>query len=326
MTINTEMLKDKIAGALYGVAVGDALGGPLEFMTAEQIAQQHGLVTEMIGGGWLNLRPGETTDDTAMTMAVAEGIMEAPGSPIPSIGARFIRWANSGPKDIGGTCRTSIDHAALLARQNQYKDYPVLAEYIWFTAAKETAKQNHGRSGGNGALMRAVYPALYYPEKERAIQETVDQGRMTHWDTDSDVACKIYADVLHCIIEAAAESLNEPMVIFIDASDILRNTKYDITEIRRDGCRGELKPTGYVVDSLKCALFALWEGDDFDEAIIKAVNMGGDADTIAAICGGLAGALYGFAAIPQEWVGALSKADRARLDAAVEAALSNWLS
>ena len=103
MTINTEMLKDKIAGALYGVAVGDALGGPLEFMTAEQIAQRHGLVTEMIGGGWLSLRPGETTDDTAMTMAVAEGIMEAPESPIPSIGARFIRWANSGPKDIGGT-------------------------------------------------------------------------------------------------------------------------------------------------------------------------------------------------------------------------------
>ncbi len=141
MTINTEMLKDKIAGALYGVAVGDALGGPLEFMTAEQIAQRHGLVTEMIGGGWLSLRPGETTDDTAMTMAVAEGIMEAPESPIPSIGARFIRWANSGPKDIGGTCRASIGHAAFLAGKKQSEDYPILAEDIWFAAAQDTAER-----------------------------------------------------------------------------------------------------------------------------------------------------------------------------------------
>ena len=326
MTINTEMLKDKIAGALYGVVVGDALGGPLEFMTAEQIAQRHGLVTEMIGGGWLNLRPGETTDDTVMTMAVAEGIMEAPESPIPSIGARFIRWANSGPKDIGGTCRASIGHAAFLAGKKQYEDYPILTEDIWFAAAQETAKQNHGRSGGNGALMRAVYPALYYPEKEQAIQKTLDQGRMTHWDADSDEACKIYADVLHCIIEAAAASLNEPTVIFIEASDILRGTKYDIAEISHAGSRGELNPSGYVVDSLKCALYALWDGHNFDEVIIKAANMGGDADTIAAICGGLAGALYGFATIPQEWISALSEADRARLDAAVEAALSNWLS
>lgn len=325
MTINTEMLKDKIAGALYGVAVGDALGGPLEFMTAEQIAQRYGLVTEMIGGGWLSLRPGETTDDTAMTMAVAEGIIEAPECPIPSIGARFIRWANSGPKDIGGTCRASIGHAAFLAGKKQGEDYPTLTENIWFAAAQDTADQNHGRSGGNGALMRAVYPALYYPEKDQAIQKTVDQGRMTHWDADSDEACKIYADVLHCIIEAAA-SLNEPTVIFIEASDILRGTKYDIAEIGHAGRRGELNPTGYVVDSLKCALYALWDGDDFDEAIIKAANMGGDADTIAAICGGLAGALYGFATIPQEWIDALSEADRARLDAAVEAALSNWLS
>lgn len=81
--MNFDLLKDKISGALYGVAVGDALGGPLEFMATEQIAQRYGLVTEMIGGGWLNLRPSETTDDTAMTMAVAEGIMESPAHPIP---------------------------------------------------------------------------------------------------------------------------------------------------------------------------------------------------------------------------------------------------
>ena len=109
-------LKNHIAGALYGVAVGDALGGPLEFMTAEQIKKTHGRVTTMIGGGWLNLRPGETTDDTAMTLAVAEGIIANPEDPTEEIGRRFLAWADSGPKDIGGTCAAAIYYARAEAR------------------------------------------------------------------------------------------------------------------------------------------------------------------------------------------------------------------
>ena len=324
MTINTEMLKDKIAGALYGVAVGDALGGPLEFMTAEQIAQRHGLVTEMIGGGWLSLRPGETTDDTAMTMAVAEGIMESPDAPCEAIGRRFIAWANSGPKDIGGTCRSGISMAMRKA-QELGKDTPDVV--CWNYGGRATAELNHGRSGGNGALMRAIYPALYYPEEERAIQETVNQGRMTHWDADSDEACKIYAAVVHCIIADAAAGASDATALLLGLHNSLGGTRYDLEDIMEKGRAGGLRPTGYVVDSLECALYALWEtSGECDEAIIKAANMGGDADTIAAICGGLAGALYGFASIPQEWIVALSESDRARLDAAVEAALSNWLS
>lgn len=326
MIINIEMLKDKIAGALYGVAVGDALGGPLEFMTEEQIAQQHGLVTEMIGGGWLDLRPGETTDDTAMTMAVAEGIIAAPSNPVPSIGARFIRWANSGPKDIGGTCRASIGRAAFLAGQGQHNGYPVLPEGIWFAAAKDTARQNHDRSGGNGALMRAVYPALYYPEKEWAIQETINQGRMTHWDADSDEACKLYANALHCLMAEAAKGNGSRGIIVPALFHSLAGARYDLEMLLEKGRTGCLKPTGYAVDSFECTLYALWEGStDFDEAIIIAANMGGDADTIAAICGGMAGAFHGFAAIPKKWVAALSKADRVRLDAAVEFAVEQWL-
>ncbi len=324
MTINTKMLKDKIAGALYGVAVGDALGGPLEFMTAEQIAQRHGLVTEMIGGGWLNLQPGETTDDTAMTMAVAEGIMESPDAPYEAIGRRFIAWANSGPKDIGGTCRSGISMAMRKA-QELGKDTPDVV--CWNYGGRATAELNHGRSGGNGALMRAVYPALYYPEKERALRETVDQGRMTHWDADSDEACKIYADVLHSLMVEAVNGNSDRGSTILAIFHTLEGTRYDLEAMLTKGRANQLKPTGYVVDSMECALYSLWEGSaDFDEAVINAANMGGDADTIAAICGGMAGALHGFAAIPKEWVGALSEADRARLDAAVDAALSNWLS
>ena len=104
--------KDRIRGALYGVAVGDALGAPLEFMTAEEILSKYGApVREMVGGGWLSVVPGEVTDDTQMTLAVAEGIIENPENPIPAVGRRFIDWHDSAPKDIGNTCRDAIQSA-----------------------------------------------------------------------------------------------------------------------------------------------------------------------------------------------------------------------
>lgn len=316
-----DTLRDKIAGAIYGVAVGDAMGGPLEFMSKEDIEARYGRVTDMIGGGWLNLRPGETTDDTAMTLAVAEGIMEAPDEPTQAIGRRFIEWANSGPKDIGGTCAESIRRAAGKARE-YHMDTPDIN--IWWYASQVTAEGR--RAGGNGALMRSIYPALYYTDEETAIWETVDLGKMTHWDDDSGEACKLYAQVVHYLISEAKKGNPTPSTdATLHIYNLLAGTRYDLDAIERKARSGGLNPSGYVVDSLECALFAFWNAStDFWEAIIYTINQGGDADTIAAICGGLAGAFYGFSAIPKEWVAALSESDRSRLDAAVDAAVRNW--
>lgn len=317
MITNYEALKNRIAGALYGVAVGDALGGPVDFMSAEQIRKANGHVTTMLGGGWLSLQPGETTDDTAMTLAVAEGIMESPKNPTASIGTRFISWAKSGPKDIGGTCSASIRKAAALA-EALGQDVPGAND--WFIVSQATANENGHRSGGNGALMRTIYPALYYPNVEDARAVAAAQGDMTHWDEYSREACKLYAAVVHYLITEAERG--DSILPFIE--DTLRETRYDLEEISKAGRAGALNPTGFVVDSLMCAIYAFWDASaDFEEAVTYAVNLGGDADTIGAICGGLAGAYYGFNAIPQEWIAALSKADRARLDAAVEAAARN---
>lgn len=315
--MKTDNLKDHIAGALYGVAIGDALGAPLEFMNAEQIKRRYGTVTEMIGGGWLNVRPGETTDDTAMTLAVAEGIMRNPDNPIPVIGGRFIQWAKSGPKDIGGTCRGAICRAAA-------KSQPWPSESQWRDASKETAVFNQGRSGGNGALMRAVYPPLFYRDKAKALDIEERQGLMTHFNMDSVKACELYAAVIYYLITEAEKGHEEEKNTGRVVDSILRPTTYNLDAIGDKGRNGDLKPTGYVVDSLECALYAFWSAsEDFENAIIYAANLGGDADTIAAICGGLAGAYYGYKAIPERWIAAISKADRERLDAAVEAAVEN---
>ena len=186
--MNNNNLKNTIKGALYGVAVGDALGAPLEFMSAEQIANRYGEVTDMIGGGWLRVKPGEITDDTQMTLAVAEGIVEAPENPIEAIGERFIAWAHSGPKDIGGTCSRSIYGAAVGGATRPTEDK-------WFKASRATAKANGRRSGGNGALMRTVYPGLYYQSRLIAVETAAAIAQMTHWDEESNEACEIYTDI-----------------------------------------------------------------------------------------------------------------------------------
>lgn len=297
-------LKNKIAGALYGVAVGDALGGPLEFMDRQEIKEKHGYVTEMIGGGWLRLAPGETTDDTAMTLAVAEGIMEAPDDPIQAVGKHFIEWLKSGPKDVGFTCSLGI-HTAMTIKNGEY---PSSEE--WAKAADIVRLQQHGRNGGNGALMRTVYPALYYRDGKRARDVARIVGRMTHKNVDSEKACQLYTDMIHSLIYDGRK---------LDAFRLLEGSAYDAQRIAVGGT-ASLEPTGYVVSSFECALYCFGTSPCFADAIIAAANLGGDADTIAAITGGLAGAFYGFDSIPARWVNALSDSDRRRLDKLIEAA------
>lgn len=301
------MNSNRIRGALYGVAVGDALGAPLEFMTAEQIRKKYGTVMEMIGGGWLNVRPGEITDDTQMSLAVAEGILADPASPCAEVGDRFIEWMASGPKDVGNTCRSAI----LLARSALQSGEPNTAE-TWFNAAKRTAEAKGGFGGGNGALMRTIYPSVYYRRQKDARRIANDIGRMTHWDEESAHAIDLYTAMVHMLTKSDFRSIE-------DCEAQLANTQYDDVELH---CR-DLEPTGYVVNSLGCALQCCRKAHSFEEAVVMAANLGGDADTIAAITGGLAGAYYGYDAIPRRWIDALSSSVKAQLDRLAKAAVES---
>ena len=298
-------LGNKISGALYGVAVGDALGAPVEFLSAAEIVRRHGVVTEMIGGGWLNVEPGEVTDDTQMTIAVSLAIAMHPEDPEPYAGQYFAEWAMGGPKDIGGTCRSAITNALqMMTKRPELKDCKGLAPYeLWWEAAQLTAKQNGNRSAGNGALMRTVYPGLYYPDRDRAADVADRIGLMTHWDELSREACVLYTDMIHLIV-----SSNEPTAeLWKLAESCLDGTKYHKVHHR------DVKSTGFVVDSFKCALWCIRNTKSFEGAVVKAVNLGGDADTIGAITGGLAGALYGYEAIPVRWKSFIDRKTRSVL-------------
>lgn len=286
--------QDRIRGALYGVAVGDALGAPLEFMTAEEILAKYGApVREMVGGGWLSVVPGEVTDDTQMTLAVADGIAENPENPIPAIGRRFIAWHDSRPKDIGNTCRSAIQAAK---RHISAGDDEVKA---WQRAGEDIAMRSGGQNAGNGALMRTVYPALYYP-KDKAAEMAVAIGAMTHRNDSSDMYCKLY-------VELVVGALDDPTGVM--------HTVRSLSEELRD-----LPPTGWVVGSFSCAVKAIAQTETFEDTVVQAVNLGGDADTIGAIAGGLAGAIYGFEAIPERWKDCLADEVCADLDRLAERA------
>lgn len=297
---------DRIRGAMYGVAVGDALGAPLEFMSAECIQARHGVVRDMIGGGWLNVRPGEITDDTQMTICVARGIAQNPKNPVEPVGMHFIQWYASGPKDVGAICASSISNARSAAH-----DFSGPTESDWKEASIRSHISHGGRSAGNGSLMRTVYVGLYYNHELSVIDKAHRISQMTHYDPIASTACTSYSlAVSRLIHEDDIERRRGLLAYAITGGP---EPEYDPDVIASDDFIPN--PTGYVVDSFAAALHCLYTTDTFEEAVVKAVNLGGDADTIGAITGGLAGALYGYSAIPERWTKYLNWNVCAEIDA-----------
>lgn len=267
---------ERILGGLFGVACGDALGGTLEFMPAAEIKSKYGYLTDIIGGGVWNLAPGEVTDDTAMTIAVAEGILENPENPIEAIGKNFINWNDSNPKDIGNIIRLAL---------GEYKRCN-----DWTKAAYFAHMATGMMSAGNGSLMRCLPVALYYTDAEKMLDITARQSLLTHYDQKAADACGFYNKLIFSYLNNAPK-------------DIIREIVKDYPKYK--GIFGlpmeELKPTGYVFDTLVCALWCFVNTAFFEDAVCQAANLGGDADTIAAIAGGIAGVYYGYSAIPDRW-------------------------
>ncbi|AMQ20535.1 ADP-ribosylglycohydrolase family protein [Geobacillus sp. JS12] len=167
---------DKIKGGLFGLAIGDALGAITEFMSTAEIQKKYGEVTDIIGGGWLNLSPGEVTDDTAMTIAVAKGIIKNKENPLPEIGEEFLKWYETDPPDVGTIIRTVLS----------------LYDGNWFDAAYRACRKLNGKCAGNGSLMHCLPIALAYTDKKRMEEITYLHSKMTHYDDQAAEACQIY--------------------------------------------------------------------------------------------------------------------------------------
>lgn len=183
----SEIAPDRARGCLLGLAVGDALFGPVEFMTPEQIVAEHGgALTEMVGGGWLSLRPGQHTDDTAMALCLAHSLIEQHGYAAEDVLRRYVQWSQSGPVDIGGTVAGSL---ALISSGVRVAD-----------ATLRVHERNMGESAGNGTIMRCAPLALAF-DADELDQHARTDALLTHHDPvggDATAAfCALLADRLH---------------------------------------------------------------------------------------------------------------------------------
>lgn len=279
---------DRARAALFGVAVGDALGATTEFMTPAQIRDRYGVLREIVGGGWLKLSPGQVTDDTEMTLCVARGIVRSKRWDLWPIADRFARWLSGGPADVGATCRRGIEEYMEKGRLEAPLDK---------------------RGAGNGAAMRVAPVALYTLGNEELLSRlAVEQAHITHHHPLSDAACVSVGKMIQRGL------LGAPLPVLRAGAEELAARH---PEFRFEGYDGE--SSAYVVDTLRTVFDAFFSTDSFEDCVVKTVNRGGDADTTGSIAGAIAGARYGLAAIPQRWLLALDPILREELSALAEA-------
>jgi ADP-ribosyl-[dinitrogen reductase] hydrolase len=276
--VSAEVLA-RAEAAYLGLALGDALGATVEFMTPREIAHQYDVHREIVGGGWLKLRPGQVTDDTSMSLALGEAILANQGRVEPLACARaFDAWMRTRPVDIGNTVRRNL----VLFR---------------LTACPEAPPSEH--DAGNGAAMRVLPVALATfgrPEAEvRAACRA--QAHVTHHNAASDAACEFLALAVQDFL--LGKSLQQ----------VFRHRIYPLVMSQPafgfDKLPRRENPSGWVVETMQAVLQALVGVGGFERCLVDVVNRGGDADTTGAIAGMLAGALYGRAALPARWLKAL---------------------
>jgi ADP-ribosyl-[dinitrogen reductase] hydrolase len=276
MNVGQSELLDRIKGGLFGLAIGDALGGTTEFMSPREIEAAYGYLTKIRGGGVWDLEPGEVTDDTMMTLCVAEGILEHPHAPTEAIGKRFLEWYGTNPKDIGNIIRRTF----------------VNYDGDWLEAAFLT-DQDMGQSGGNGSLMRCLPVAFAYSKLEEIDRVSRLQSKMTHYDDACSDACVIYNRIAFRLLRS------EQLHAAIRAE--VTGTPYEDMLTAEPDC----PPSGYVVHTFRWVLYHLLQSGSFSEVVQRAANRGGDSDTIGAIAGGLAGIQCGYERLPREYTEAI---------------------
>lgn len=288
-------LADRYAGCLLGLACGDALGGPVEFVSREEIDRRYprGLRT-FVGGGWLNLAPGEITDDTQMTLALAQSLAGCDDLDMDDVAARFLGWYRSMPKDIGGTTRAALG---------------LLESGVPWNMAGERVAQG-GRAAGNGTVMRCAPVGLrFWGDRERLRRASIDTARITHADSRCTWgAVAVNQAIAWLLDDGPIEGLIEAAMDGVDDSEVRTCIRNAVG--RR---RGDVRSGGFVLDTIGAAFWCLLRNESLEEAIVAAVGLGEDADTTAAVTGALAGTHFGSGQIPGSWLGLLRP--RAELEA-----------
>lgn len=264
-------------GAMLGLALGDALGATVEFMTPREIRQQYGRHDRIRGGGWLRLPSGAVTDDTTMALALGNSWLASRNAPNEEDYARaFDAWMRSKPVDIGNTVRRGIAH---FRRTGQ----------PWVPPSEDA---------GNGATMRCtpIALALLGAPTDTVARATLAQARVTHYNPLTDAATLTVVNMIQAGLSGVGiRAIMQQAHMLVGAFPLFRFRTHKVEN-----------PSGYIVDTMRVVLQAIDLCDSFESAVVDVVNRGGDADTTGAIVGTIMGALHGEEALPERWLADLN--------------------
>jgi len=289
-------LQDRYRGALLGLAAGEALGAPAEFLTAEQIVEKYGVITDMLGGGVYDAAPGEVTDATEMMLCLAESLADHGGFEPEDVIERYSAWFASHPRYVSLTVRSAL----ICYRSGTH----------WDVASRRAFEILGGPTADNGSLTRCAPVGLLYSGDAQARHElSLRESTLTHFDRLAGWSCAAFNDLLTAALHGdLAAEIPAIAGTFREedkrVSAMLRDTPYAEVE--------EVVSSSFVLDTLQAALWSVLHAADFEHAVTLAVNMGNDATAVGAVTGALAGACYGESGIPERWLDLLPVRDRTR--------------
>ncbi len=272
LTAHSDPIEQRAIAAYLGLAVGDALGATVEFMTPSEIRAQYREHRDIRGGGWLNLRRGRVTDDTEMALALGRSILETGAVDARAAADAFSEWMRSKPVDIGNTVRRGI----VAYRRTGSTESPV-REF----------------DAGNGACMRCLPVALVTLGAEVSAVDAANQrqAHVTHNNPTSDAGTLCVIQMVQTgLLGGNRQDLKRLATALVAANPIFA---YDRKRVENPG--------GFIGDTLRAVFQSLFATEDLESALIDVVNRGGDADTTGAILGMITGAFYGADALPARW-------------------------
>jgi ADP-ribosylglycohydrolase len=285
---------DRVSGCLVGLATGDALGAPLEFLSRQQVRKRFPQgVREMIASSLWN--KGEYTDDTQMALLIAESLLEKGGFVATDIAKRFQYWSKTA-KDVGVQTIAVVNMA-------RYADDPERCSSRYHADHPDS-------SAGNGALMRCAPIALFNLNSlEHIVEFSRSSARLTHSDKRAQSSCVILNTWIRTAILNGIRDGRTEAFALLEESELTAWKKLASIETCNEH---DIASSGYTVHTLEAAAWSFLTTESYEEAIVRAANLGDDADTVAAVCGALAGAYYGYSAIPARWRDQLQNAVQIR--------------
>ncbi len=304
-------LRERYRGTLLGLACGDAVGAAVEFRPRGSFEP----LTDMVGGGPFALPAGAWTDDTSMALCLAESLVETRGFDALDQMRRYVRWWKEGHLSSTGTC-FDVGMTVHLA----------LTKFL--ESGDPYSGTDDPRVAGNGSIMRIAPVALYYhPHEDAVIERAAESSMTTHGAAECVDACRLLGSMLHRALSGAGRD-----AILAQDEPFGRSRPKLVESIQEIAsgawrAKGEdaIEGSGRVVRSLEAATWCFAQARDFRDAVLRAANLGDDADSTAAVCGQIAGAYWGAGGIPGSWLDKLAKRETiaALADRLLEARVSD---